>query len=164
MKHLSVLFVLFLLLSGCASTIYGKKADDSLRSFQKVIDAPGQSKTELYLKANEWAVKNFVKANSVIEFSDKDAGKIMGKFVYEFQDGIYDTLIRSTVTVESKDGKVRISLEDPNSKILSSAFGSVLANDFAPVTTESALTQIRAKWDSIAGDFASYLNKKSEAF
>ncbi|WP_107822016.1 DUF4468 domain-containing protein [Mangrovibacterium marinum] len=47
---------------------------------EQVIEVPG-TKDELYVKANEWMVRSFNNAKSVIQFQDKEAGKIMGKYL-----------------------------------------------------------------------------------
>ena len=64
----------------------------------ETFNIPG-SKNELYIKANQWMVKTFNNAKSVIQFQDKEAGKIMGKYLmhnYSFT-GLYGTQSTSDI-------------------------------------------------------------------
>jgi len=49
----------------------------------ETINVPG-TKDENYIKANLWLVDVFISAKSVIQFSDKDAGVIKGKYVLSY--------------------------------------------------------------------------------
>jgi hypothetical protein len=76
---LTVLLSAFLYSCG---TMMGVKASDEARRFEKVIDVSNLSKSDIYIKANAWFVETFNSAESVIEFQDKEAGKIMGKVCF----------------------------------------------------------------------------------
>jgi hypothetical protein len=80
-KILSVLFSVVLLgLAACATTT---GAVVPQIDYSEIIDVPGVSKDDLFVKTNLWAVGYFNKAESVIEYSDKEAGIISGKFIGE---------------------------------------------------------------------------------
>lgn len=74
------------------------------------------SKNQLFVKANDWMIKIFTKANSVIEFSDKEEGVIIGKYLLYGQEtiGLYgiktDYRVWAKIDIRVKDDKARISI------------------------------------------------------
>ena len=96
---------LFLVVS-CATTNV-TEIDDYVR----VIEVEGASADDLFVKANSWMVDVFNNSESVIEYSDKQAGMIKGKFLTK--EGDYFNgyrKITSIITVETKEGKARLSV------------------------------------------------------
>ncbi len=94
----------------------------------EVIEVPEMTKDSLYILANSWMVDTFVNAESVIEFSDKEAGIIKGKYVMTgLFEGVYSLDVRSTITIEAREGRVRITISDPYRKY-TSAMGSPIYN------------------------------------
>lgn len=78
------------------------------------------SKNSNYVKANEWMVETFGNAESVIQFVDKEAGIIKGKYMmYQGQTGSqYSPPTQSyfaMITIRVKDKAARIEV-DPTSK------------------------------------------------
>ena len=69
----------------------------------------------IYVKVNSWMVDTFKSADSVIQFSDKEAAIIKGKYISPKIQGsggyIYD--IESTITIEAREGRYRISKDNP---------------------------------------------------
>ena len=72
-----------------------------------------------YIKANEWMVENFNDAKSVIQFSDKEAGIIKGKYL--MKAGYYQAAapyvpeiktddFYAIITLRVKDNKSRIEI------------------------------------------------------
>lgn len=85
---------------------------------EKVFEDIIGSKTDLYVKSNEWMVKNFHDATSVIEFSDKEEGVLIGKYLLFgsiSNIGLYgaqmDSRIYCKIDIRVKDNKARISIE-----------------------------------------------------
>lgn len=119
-----VLGLFFLTLVGCATTSNLWMSEFEVR---KIIEVPNMSQNELYIKTNLWAVDVFNKSDSVIEFSDKEAGIIKGKYVQELgynfwasfaQSSKYHTAtinnqVRLVITIINKDGSVEIVLNNP---------------------------------------------------
>lgn len=85
--------------------------------FIKVYDDLEASQNELFLKANEWMVATFKDAESVIQYSDKEEGTLLGKYLMfgEIRQGLYnvttDTRIYAKIDIRVKDNKARISIE-----------------------------------------------------
>src|SRR5690625_6988668 len=99
-------------LSSCG-TMMGAKADESERSIDEIIEAPGMKKDDLYIRTNGWFVETFNSPESVIEFQDKEAGKIMGKYVYTYSEGVYTYTVRQTISIDIRVGRVRMSIREP---------------------------------------------------
>ena len=76
------------------------------------------SKNELYVKANNWMVENFVNAESVIQFTDKESGTVTGKYLLHkiyiapstYSAGV-DSDIFSIIKIQVKDGAAKISID-----------------------------------------------------
>ncbi len=60
----------------------GTVASSEKRTFKRIIEVPNRTKNSLYVSANSWFVDIFDYAGSVIEFTDKEQGRIIGKYVF----------------------------------------------------------------------------------
>ena len=106
--------LLVLLLTSCATIqmVTTPKQDG-------IIETRG-TKDELYIKANQWMVKTFNNAKSVIQFQDKEAGKIMGKYLMNsitWGGGLYasnSSDVYSLITISVKDNATKIEIEPTN--------------------------------------------------
>ena len=74
------------------------------------------NKDSNYVEANEWMVNSFTNAESVIQFTDKAAGIVKGKYL--LKDGVasstYSTgyaSIYATITVRVKDNAAKLEIE-----------------------------------------------------
>lgn len=79
--------------------------DDGSVTFSSVIIADGKSKDELFVTAMDFLVSQYNNAQKVIQYSDKDAGIIMGKGCDKLKD---DLLANHTVKIECRDGRMRV--------------------------------------------------------
>ena len=77
------LLVVLMVSIGCG-LMSGVKADETLRTMDVIFDYPNKTNDQLYILANTWFVEYFNSDESIIEFQDKENGKIAGK--YTFQD------------------------------------------------------------------------------
>jgi len=115
MKTTIVLSIL-LLLSGCA-TFTPITYSDYSSSKEIVIDV---DKNEAFVIANSWMVETFNDAESVIQFSDKEAGIIKGKYLMRGTlrtvTGLYgttstsDSRVYAIITIQVKEGLTKISI------------------------------------------------------
>src|SRR5690625_5187989 len=108
-KLITLIFTVVLIspfLSSCG-TMMGAKVDESERSIDEIVEAPGMKKDALYIRANGWFVETFNSPESVIEFQDKEAGKIMGKYVYTYSEGVYTYAVRQTISIDIREGRLR---------------------------------------------------------
>ena len=121
--------------------------------FEQIIDVPNNTKDQLYVEVNSWFVETFNSAESVIEFQDKEAGRVMGKYSF-FMDGDSNFIIRSTITVDVKDNKVRIQCTKPMLKYFIDHW-----TDWFPVDTELGANKVQTQWNSLASNLKSRLSK-----
>lgn len=146
---------------GCA-TMLGKKADPSMRSYEKKYELPGQTKDQLYIKVNGWFVETFNSAESVIEFQDKEAGKLMGKYVYGYLEGVYAHRVKQVVDISIKDEKIRFKVTNPSYKT-TSGMGETYHNaTYSPLETVKGLQKARQKWKKLSYSLNAYLQKDDD--
>lgn len=115
-----------LIISGCATTNFSyaqKTMDHEDARVVEVVNLPNLAQDDIFVRSNSWMVDQFTSAKSVVQFSDKEAGLIKGKYVFDTQDGPYIVRVKSVITIETKDEKARITLENPAQKPIGSIFG-----------------------------------------
>lgn len=110
MKKLNILLILglVLLLMSCATV-----KPSEVKGMTKVVDVPGVSKDELFVRASSWMVETFNSSKSVTQYSDKEAGIIKGKYVIDFPQLTAQGSCDATITIECKDEKCRLIIDDP---------------------------------------------------
>lgn len=95
--------------------------DDGRIRFEEVVQVPGADANELYLRARTWFVDYFKQSDEVIEFEDKESGKIMGKGAHKFVitkktdlggTFSYDRRLMYTITVMFRDGRYRYEIDN----------------------------------------------------
>lgn len=122
MKKYFLLLVITILLTSCRSYVLVNE-----NSFDRVVKVDGE-KDELFVKANNWMVENFYKANSVIQFSDRKNGSLsakhllhpvtLGRAYYKEKEekGIIKDVIKDlyiTFRVKVKDNAAKLVVNSP---------------------------------------------------
>lgn len=158
---LSCTAIILLIASGCA-TMMGAKATPEMRTYERIIETPGQTKDEIYIKANSWFVETFNSAESVIEFQDKEAGKIMGKYVFSYTEGVYTHIVKQTVDISIKDEKVRVIINNPLYKTTSGLGETYYNATYSPLETQKGVDRARAEWIDLITSLENYLQKNDE--
>ena len=148
-RFLLVFLPMMIIFSACATS--GAKVTEPV-AYSEVADVVGVSQATLYTKVNMWFVDAFRSAGSVIQFSDKESGVIKGKYIGDnIMAGIYNCKISSTITVEVKDEKYRISFADPMYQYIGDALNGTYARpgaEGAVVTVEMA-NKVKEEWEKI---------------
>lgn len=155
---LSCTAILLLIASGCA-TMMGAKATPEMRAYERIIEIPGQTKDQIYIKANSWFVETFNSAESVIEFQDKEAGKIMGKYVFSYAEGVYTYSVKQTVNISIKDDKVRVIINNPLYKATSGMGETYYNATYSPLETKKGVERARTEWSELKTSLGNYLQK-----
>ena len=137
--------LLVLILSSCAvvSTMV------TLPKVAETISVPG-SKEELYVKANLWMVRTFKDPKSVIQFQDKGAGKIVGKYLMnsinwgggmgQYANTVYARDVFTLITISVKDNATKIDIE-PMGKWEYDSTGSNLLS-YSPEKAQSDIKKL----------------------
>lgn len=158
---LTFITIVMILITGCATI----KVPPEMRTFEKIVEISNQSKNDLYIKANSWFVSTFNSAESVIEFQDKEAGKIMGKYVFSYMEGIYYYDIKQTISIDIKDSKVRIVISDPYCKntgdVLNGRYGYV-GRSYSILESQKGIEKARLEWNLLVKSLTTSLNKNTD--
>jgi hypothetical protein len=110
MKKFFISIILSSLFLSCMSSPAKLPADQLI--IQKIISSE-KTKNQIFDSCMEWITKNFRSAKAVIQYQDKNEGKIIckGYTVIKYGMGIpADTYF--TLSIEMKDNKARITFED----------------------------------------------------
>lgn len=101
-------------------------------TYQEVIEAPGKTKSQLYVALNYWATATF-KDKQAITLNDKDAGCIIIsstlKDIAEHTGTInsYSVSITPVIRIDIKDGRIRVTFTVQNYDILRDISGGFLS-------------------------------------
>lgn len=116
------------------------------------------NKDSNFIKANEWMVETFGNAESVIQFTDKEAGIVKGKYI--MKAGVVSTspYVETTsdcyaiITLRVKDNACRIEIDAPSNMYTQKAYG--VEYGFTPAMFEE-------KANELMSDFKAKMNTKS---
>jgi hypothetical protein len=134
----------------------GKKADEPI-VYSEVVEMENLSKDTLYTKANMWFVDAFNNAESVIQFSDKESGIIKGKYIFPGigYDFGYRVDVGSTITIEVRDNRYRISFADPDAYTINpNTGGRGMTCKSVPV---ALVDKIMTDWKGLASNLKAYV-------
>ncbi len=101
-------------------------------TYQEIIEAPGKTKSQLYVALNYWATATF-KDKQAITLNDKDAGCIIIsstlKDIAEHTGTInsYSVSITPVIRIDIKDGRIRVTFTVQNYDILRDISGGFLS-------------------------------------
>lgn len=76
--------------------------------------SPSMNKNDLFVTANLWMIDVFNDAKSVIQFSDKEAGVLKGRYVWFYRSGgqyIPEYEFTATITIYVKDNNIRLEIQ-----------------------------------------------------
>lgn len=105
LKFLVASFLIMMLFASCQSLVPANEIEGA----SVIVEASG-TKDELFAKCASWAVSAFNNSEAVIEYQDKEAGVIKGKYNTDIHPMI-EFIIESVITIEVKDNKARITIE-----------------------------------------------------
>ncbi len=101
-------------------------------TYQEIIEAPGKTKSQIYVALNYWATATF-KDKQAITLNDKDAGCIIIsstlKDIAEHTGTInsYSVSITPVIRIDIKDGRIRVTFTVQNYDILRDISGGFLS-------------------------------------
>lgn len=155
MRKILLFGITVLLLTGCMTAKF-VSYDEPI---SKIIEVEGKSKDKLFVDANNWMVSVFKSAESVIEFSDKEEGAIIGKYLMGGSastpngwGGYIDTRVYAKINIWAKEGRVKIDVIPNDFSYYSSEFVAVFDKEAADVACLALIT-----------DFEEAIAKQSES-
>lgn len=152
MKRASLLpiVILMLFVIGCVTT---PLPEDRIK-IQRIIETDG-SKDELYRLTNEWMAKNFRSSSNVIQYQDKAEGIIVGRgFKETTLLGFKPTDAWFTMTIEMKENRSRVSIEDVYGEVYSNGDKMTIYFESYPKDEEKLVQWLNAFVD----DYTDYIN------
>lgn len=162
--YISFISLSSLLLLGCSNKTL-VLAPEAARSMEKIIEIEGKDKESLYVLANSWAVETFTSADAVIEYQDKEVGRIMGKYSFEYspENSLKRYLFRQTIIIDTKDGKVKCKITDPYKKMTYPLDDKApyTSYQYSPLVSEHSVAQARIEWSEIMKSLEAYLKDES---
>jgi hypothetical protein len=115
-------------------------------TFSEIVNAPGINAIDLYTKINLWFVDTFNSAESVIQYSDKEQGVIKGKYAFRSTFNGAAAWVFSTISVEIKDERYRVTISDPTMQGISTTSREVYTLD------RRLLDETKNKWHLLVED------------
>ena len=140
--------MIFFFLTGCAGL---QPITDSDRTFERVVEAPGYSKEQIFNGTKIWIAENFKSAKAVLEYENKDTGTIIGNGIISYPCSGLEYIAKAdwkvpfTMRVDIKDQKFRLTFSNlhlswPPS--YNTTFGVQSGHD-GPIRTQSDLDAVR---------------------
>lgn len=120
-----------------------------------VVEVPNVTKDELWGRVNSWCIDAFKDSTNVVQFTDKEAGVIRGKFTGRY-DGYFYQYVQTTFSAEVKDFKARLKFYDATRIVMGDImFGAYYQNSEIPVYTTDVnlIEKIKADWTTLAKYF-----------
>lgn len=114
-RNIMATFGLAFIMSGCAGQELYQPISESDRTFERVVEAPGYSKEEIYTSTKIWIAENFNSAKSVIEIDSEKDGLIIGNGMIQYPcEGTNcfvkgDWKVPFTMRVDMKDERFKLS-------------------------------------------------------
>ena len=135
------------LMLGGSSTAQAPEPVSAPLEFTDVVQVPGVSADDLYVRASTWFMKAFVDSKNVLEVQDKAAGVLGGKGSIPYEPNVFmsSALLRGhitfTIQVMVKEGRYKYDLSDfQHHGSPSNVAGPI---DFGELTTAQECPQIK---------------------
>jgi|APSaa5957512622_1039677.scaffolds.fasta_scaffold89060_3 hypothetical protein len=141
---------------GCGGGLTAVTNDTEL---YRVVEVENMSKDEIFIKSMEWFSRTFKESKSVIDYQDKEAGKIMGNgaITHYFGMIVYGQ-VKFSVKIEAKESRSRITLSNFSAKIIGSSGPAV-----DRVIMEGEYIKALPKLEILMDDYATYLKTASSS-
>jgi hypothetical protein len=116
MKKPIALLVVLLFIGGCASAAVMRERAE--HTFEKIFDAPGYSKDQIFERSKIWIAENFKSAKAVVEYENKEAGTIIGNGVIPYPCSGFECIgtggwkAHFTMRVDIKDQRFRLTFSN----------------------------------------------------
>jgi hypothetical protein len=141
-------FVFVSLFAGCVSF---EKVADPNAEISKVYDV-ALTKDEIYDLALQFIAENFKSAKSVLEYQDKEAGRIIGNGTTSINDGFMGRPASFTMVIDIKDGRYRVSYK-------SLEYQAATQVPWGPITAKVPYDDMVKQLDSLGDGLYSYLQQ-----
>jgi len=128
-----------------------QKVPEAERNIQTVHEI-NLKQNEIFVRTLEWMAQIFNDSKSVVEISDRENGKIIGKGITDITHLIINIPCQFTMIVEVKDGKYRTSYNN-----FIGMWGEY-KNDPRPVEYQKDVEALKIKLTEMDNNLFSYLS------
>ena len=114
-RIITALLVAFASVSCSAQIVFPIDSTTHKVTFSEIVQVDSISKPEIFTKVNEWIALNFVSTKDVVQFSDKENGKIILKgIIHAFCGKRHEEFggWKFVLTIDIKDNKYRYVFTD----------------------------------------------------
>lgn len=150
---LAVFFVFIVLALSCSTV--GGLSGNVPDSYSEIVRVSGD-KDELFTKASLSLVDFFVDSDCVIEYSDKQAGVLKGKYVTPVSVGNSNYRTFSIIEVDVKDGKYRMMMKFAAAYTLGNGF--IMKSGTPVPANDGILESLNVEWKALAQEFKAAMN------
>jgi len=111
LKKIIIILGVISLLSGCAGM---KPLTEEQKSIERVVTLENVSQDVIFERTKMWIAENFVSAKAVLEYEDKDKGRLIGNGKMDYPCSGMSCLAKNdwdvnfTMRVDVKDNKLRL--------------------------------------------------------
>ena len=112
-----IIAVTSLILVGCAGVKPVAVTDADL-TFQRVVEARGYSKEQIFHGTKIWITENFKSEKAVLEYENKDTGTLIGNGIISYPCSGLECMVKAdwkvpfTMRVDIKDQKFRMTFSN----------------------------------------------------
>ncbi len=166
MVYLITLGMIFIL-SGCTGLQPVSEADITV---ERVVEAKGSSKDIIYESTKMWIAENFRSAKAVLEYENKEAGKLIGNGSIKYPCSGFDCMAKNdwrvlfTMRVDVKDDKFRLTFTNLRLKWPPSYNGlSAQPGYEGPIATQGALNDVKPVLLKMGDDMVSFLGSSENS-
>ena len=114
-KVILIAGLMFLIISGCAGVRPAAVADFTI---ERVVEAQGFSKEQIFDGTKIWIAENFRSAKAVLEYESKDTGSIIGNGIIPYPCSGFECIgtdgwnVPFTMRVDIKDQRFRLTFSN----------------------------------------------------
>jgi len=112
MKKFYLVFLVLLILSQIGLSQVILDSETGKYTERKTLEFPNLTKDQLFDLALEWVALNYTSAQDVIQYSNKEKGKIICKGVFSTNLFFKSGWLTHTLTLDFKKGRVRYTFSD----------------------------------------------------
>lgn len=173
MKKLGVLVLLglALLMASCASS--EKIVGNDAAKMDHIYRVDGYTKDQLFTLMNAWIAERFaIAGDSVINYSEKEDGKIVGEYVYEVEGtkpGFlwipkkYVYRVHQTLNITTADEKVRVKFTFPQkADVIREKHGVRHWSDKYEINTQEEYDRAVGNWAQFFTEIEEFLNDEKD--
>ena len=107
-------FICFLLVLPCVASAQSLEMDSTTEKlmYRRVVAVDSVTAGELYERARQWIVRAYVSADDVLQYENKEEGKLMGRGIWKEPVSLNNEKMEHVIIIECKDGRARVTFTD----------------------------------------------------